>query len=397
MDKKTKIKVAIAIAIVVIAVIFVLMVIFVKGNRSSKNTNIPTKTGTEANSDNGSNGSSTGNNGNSSSGNEDEGNNNSNDSNNNSSNGEFKSIGLKDNTLVKIDSDLNCEEVKNVENSNIKGYACSNGKIYVAYNTKVDCIDIETGSGETIYNFSTNAYKEGLTVVDDKLYFITEDSKLVEYSISEDRETILIGNNESKMGNGNSFAIDTLRNKIYLNASIPMENEEGETELQAGIFVLDNTSNSVTKVVDGLAEPGGDLIIDGDILMIELDNTGKNYLYNIVNNTIVEVGDTKSTGKNEARLKGKSAIYQGNVFVTDESAINVLDATGTVSVENWFIADVGSFIYEIGMISDTKLEIVLARMDDSGNSVVYKTKVIDATTGTTSEIDASYYDLVLVK
>ena len=49
------------------------------------------------------------------------------------------------------------------------------------------------------------------------------------------------------------------------------------------------------------------------------------------------------------------------------------------------------------MISETKLEIVLARVDESGNSVVYKTKVIDATTGTTEEIENSYYDLVLVK
>ena len=196
MDNKTKVKVAVVIGIVVLAVIFILMVFFVKGNRKSKvNKNIPTKTSTSDEEKVISKNENKVNNEKDNSDSEIEV---ENDEKNNLE--EFVSLGIRDNYIVKINSDLNFEKIKKIKNG-YQDFCCGDNKIYeLVKGNGIKVIEInledENYSEKTILETNDYGIIKNIEYYSGKLYFISENGILIEYSISESESKFSISQNE---------------------------------------------------------------------------------------------------------------------------------------------------------------------------------------------------------
>ena len=374
MDNKTKVKVAVVIGIVILAVVFIFMVVFVKGNNSPKtNKNIPTR-------EPGTYSSSSGNTSNS----------NSNSSTNSTGKSDNKtgkaitldeivSLAIKDNCLVKIDSNLKSTIVKELEDEYIS-FCYGDSKAYIATNQDDSCvvseIDLLKSNYPTKEIFSTNDYSSinDLDYYAGKLYFVTENNALVEYSIEEDFSRFLTNENEVS-----HFAIDKNKNLLYASY---MPNGEN-----CGIYVLDFTANTFSQIV-GLEELSGELVLNNSSLIIDVKEYGKLFVYNSETNTILDIGDC-NLGKTSSHV----AFYSNNLLYTDGNKIDIKDESGNSSQDEWYYLGDNS-ISRISMITPTKLELV--RNDENGKSIGII--IIDLTDGSAvEEPDIVYSEVILIK
>lgn len=375
MDNKTKVKVAVVIGIVVLAVIFILMVVFVKGNRKpKKNNNIPTKTSnTYENNDNTKN--------------EVDNENKDEKDNNDSENtdfGDVVSLGIRNRYLVKLDSDLNEEEIKKVK-SGYLDYCYGDNRIYelVEYEQErnadgIKIIEInledEEYSEKTILETADYGIVNDIEYYSGKIYFISENGTLVEYSISEDYFNNLSNENEVT-----SFAIDKDNNCIYEGRRLNGENP--------GVYRYSFTENDYNQLIT-LNELPEELVVQGKSLVVDVKEVGKIYVYNIENPKVTEVGDNNSLGKMSSQI----SLFDNYVLYTDGSKIDLKNESGESYQDGWYNLGDNS-IADISMITNTKLQT--SRYDEDGK--ISKCIIIDLTSGEAKEKEEVYSNLILIK
>lgn len=365
MDNKTKVKVAVIIAIVILAVIFIFMVIFVKGNRLPKNENIPVKSYKDSYSKT----------------------NNINNSIVDESNGQVEdvfddiiSIGIQNGNLVKINSNLEAKVIKKLKN-NYSNFCYGDNKVYIAYNEENNsCSIVEIDLEESNYPekniFTTEDYGSinNIKYYAGKLYFISEKEQLIEYSISEDFFRVLSNENES-----NNFVIDEKNNCLYVSYSPNGENP--------GIYLLDFTENSFSQVI-ALNDLSGELLLNGNSLVIDVVELGKLYVYNIEQNSVVEIGDN-----NLSKTSYHVAFYDNYIFYTNGEKIDIKDDSGNSYKDDWYILD-DSFIASISMISSNKLQVT--KCDQDGQ--IAGSIIIDLINGSATQFpDTVYSELFIIE
>ena len=371
MDNKTKVKVAVVIGIIILAVIFILMVIFVKGNRTKVNKNIPTKTSNTYEAPD-----------------EDKSNNKSNEKEEISDNknkekitlDETVSIGIKNEEIVIINSELKSKSIKKVKNG-YSDFCYGDNKIYELINDKDGIKIIEINLEDEDYPekviLSTNDYGlvDGINYYSGKLYFVSGNGRLVEYSISEEHFEFLTNENEVS-----SFAIDKDNNCIYVGYK-----PEGEN---AGVYRFDFTENNFIELIS-LNELPGEMMIKGKALVIDVKELGAIYAYDIEKQTVLEIGSNNYLQKASYHI----AFYDNYILYTDGSKIDLKDNSGNSFQDGWYNLNDNS-ISRISMISKTKLQI--ARKDEDGE--VTKSIIIDLTNGNAvEEPETVYFDLILIK
>lgn len=365
MDNKTKVKVAVVIAIVILAVIFIFMVIFVKGNRTPVNKNIPFKDANTSLS------SLDGNNTNT----------NINDQEENPTSDEtedFISIGIKDNNIVKINSDFGYKVIKKIDGKDFN-FCYGDNKIYIAYNKDNSCsiseIDLTNSSEEKEifksedYNFINNLQYYG-----EKIYFVSGEGQLIEYSISEEYSNPLTNENEVS-----NFVIDKDKNCLYVSYKPNGEN--------SGIYLLDFTTNSFTQII-ALNDLTGELLLNGSSLVIDVIELGKIYVYNSEQNSVLEIGND-----NLSKTSNHVTFYNDLILYTDGSKIDIKDNSGNSYQDSWYTLN-DNLIASISMISSDKLQI--ARADEEGK--ISSSIIVDLLDGTTKEMpDTAYSQIVIIK
>lgn len=369
MDNKTKVKVAVVIGIVILAVIFIFMVIFVKGNRNSlkKNKNIPVKDPNQV--------SQTNTNTTTEKDDEDK---------NNSKNGitldEAVSIAVENNNLVFINSDLKSSIITELD-EDYKEYCYGDNKVYVAYERDESSysiceIDLSVKNYELKEVLSTEEYG-GITNLEyysGKLYFVTANGALVEYSIEEEFARFLTNENEVS-----HFTIDKDNNCLYVSY---MPNGA-----DCGIYVLDFTANTFTPII-GLDELSGEFVLIDRLLLMDITYLGKIYAYNIETNSIFEVADSGLLSKSSDEV----TFYNGTILFTDGSKVGIEDNAGNLLQDDWYALGDGS-ISGISMLSDTQLQIARFVSGNSGQSIV-----IDLVSGNITENPSKVYlDVVRIK
>lgn len=371
MENKTKVKVAVVIGIVILAVIFIFMVVFVKGNRPKKNKNIPTITnGYAAESNKNTTGESGG-------GDTEEP---------PVSTGEkitldgIVSLATKNGSLVKVKSDFSSEEITKL-GSGYSGYCYGDNKAY-------QVLDNEDGS-YSIYEIdllkSDYPQKSVLTTSDygaiknidyyaGKLYFVSQSGQLIEYSISETYSRALTNENEVS-----SFVIDKVKNNMFVSYKPGGAN--------AGVYILDFTSNSFTQIIS-LNDLAGDLMLNGNSLVIDVKDFATLYVYDINNATVVSIGADNYLEK----AKDHIAFYDNVLLYTDGSNISLKDASGNSYKDNWYTLD-DSSIASIEMLDSKTVQV--ARYGQDGK--VSRSIIIDLSNGATTEVsDSAYTDVVRI-
>ena len=368
MDNKTKVKVAVVIGIVILAVIFIFMIIFVKGNKPSVNKDIPVKASNSySNKDENTVGNYS----------EDNDDNQGNQTNVN----DMVSIGIKDNNLVKINSDLSSTTIKKLENGYID-FCYGDNKVYVVLNNEdgsysISEIDLLKNdySEKVVLTSSEYGSINNIEYYSGKLYFVTEKGQLIEYSISEEFARNLTNENEVSY-----FVVDEKNNRLFVSYRPNGENP--------GIYILDFTANNYTQVVT-LNDLTGELILNGNSLVIDVKELSKLYLYNSEKSSIVEIGDDNKL--NEA--KNQVAFYDNGLLYTNGVTIDIKDTSGNSYKDGWYTLN-DNTIAGISMISSNKFQI--ARYDENGK--VTRSIVIDLSNGDTTEMnDTVYSDLKIIK
>ncbi|MBR2289796.1 MAG: hypothetical protein IJ867_04175 [Clostridia bacterium] len=383
MDNKTKVKVAVVIGIVVLAVIFIFMVVFVKGNRTKTNPNIPRKgeegyvdpTATNTNTTSSSTRS---------------------DENPTTVSGEETpvsrqdtltdtiSLGIQNGNLVKIGSDLSVTNVTFLGNEYLE-FCYGDNKAFVA---------IDNGNGEVCVvqiDLSKSDYPEKILIeggygtihnieyYEGKLYFISGSSQLVEYSIEESFARGLTNVNETS-----SFAINQENNTMYVSYR--------PSGVNPGIYVLDFTANTFTQIIT-LNDLAGELILNGKTLVIDVKDYGSLYLYNIEKNTVAGIGADNYL----ASARDQIAFYNNIVLYTNGSSIDLKNEDGNVYQDSWYVLNDNS-IASISMLDDTRIQ--LARYDENGKAGgnITRSVVINLSDGTTTEkSDTVYLDVIRIK
>ena len=370
MDNKTKVKVAVVIAIVVLAVIFILMVVFVKGNRTQVNQNIPRK-GTDSYVEPSTNTSVD-------IGNEDE----------NVSSGEpitsdgIVSIGMKGTDLVAINSNLESTVIKKI-GSKYSSFCYGDNKIYTVLdngeeNDSINEIDLLKGDYPEKTILTTTGDYGAIKNVEyyaGKLYFVSERMELVEYSIDENVMKPLANENEVS-----NFTIDKANNRIYVSYRPNGTNP--------GVYVLDLTANTFTQIIT-LNDLPGQLILHGNSLIIDVKEYQRLYVYHIEQNTVLELGADNLLEE----AKNQITFYEDVLLYTNGTTIDIKNANGDSYQDGWYTVEDGS-IASIAMLDATKLQI--ARFDGTGK--VSQSSVVDLTTGTITQMpDIVYSDVVTIK
>ena len=365
MDNKTKVKVAVVIGIVILAIIFIFMVIFVKGNRNAEIDTIPTKkpgayVRPGENTTNKVSNNSTKNN-----------------SGEKVSLDEIESLGIKDNCLVKIDSSLKSTTIKELGDEYIS-FCYGDSKAYIANKNgdnscsilEIDLLKSDYPSKEV---FSTDEYGtiDDLDYYGGKLYFVTENRQIIEYSIEENFMRALTNEDEAS-----HFIIDKEKNLLYASYRPNGEN--------CGIYVLNFTENTFDQIAN-LEDLTGELVLNENALVI--DAYGELYIYNFELNEVFDIGG--SFGKTSLQV----VFYENNLLYTDGSKIDIKDCNGNSSQDNWY--DLGdNSISSISMITTNKLQI--ARRNEDG--VITKSIIIDLTNGSATENKSEVYsELVIIK
>lgn len=375
MDYKTKIKVAAVIGVVIIAIIFIIMIVFVKNNNT--NTNIPTKTQSNT-TDNNSNGSET----------EDD----KKEESTTLSLDSVSSLAIKDEYLVKVNNDVTSENIIKLEDSEDKkyiDYTYSNSKAYLLYKEVIDSseklvvysLDLLKSNYPTEKILVQDEYNYGkdLTFANDKIYYITLDNNIFEYSIAEEAEKDLL-DNTFKVSNG-SLKIDSANNIAYFIAS---ENSE------LGIYKMNLGTNERERIINGFST-GYDLLLKDKYLVCNVDNT--NYLYNSENNSIWEVGANVNSEDGHGATN-KIAFYETQfVIYTNEKKIVLKDFDGNVLNESLYaVSEDKETISSVSMITENKLQIVL---ENDGN--YEKSIIIDLSEGLLSENTDNYKNIINIK
>ena len=368
MDNKTKVKVAVVIGIVILAVIFIIMVVFVKGNRTPVNKNIPRK-GEKGYQDPTQKEDDTG---------EEEP----------EPTGEpvtledVMSLGIKDGNLVEIHSDLSSTIVRKMES----GYT----EFCYGDNCVYTLVDNEDGTYSVIEtDLSNSAYPDKTIMTTDayghisnieyyagKIYFVSEKRQLIEYSISESFSKAFTNENEVS-----SFVINRTNNSMILSYR-----PEGQN---AGIYILDFTSNSFTPIVT-LNDLAGRLILNGKTLVIDIKEFQKLYVYDLEQNTVLEVGADNVL----ASVENHITFYNDLLLYTDGSAIDIRDASGNAYQIGWYVLNDGT-IADISMLSSSQLQI--ARYDANGSKKITRSLVINLSDATMTELDSVYTGVIRMK
>ena len=360
MDNKTKVKVAVVIGIVILAIIFIFMVVFVKGNRTPVNKNIPRKgdagyvdpTQTDDNP------------------NEDE-----------PPTGEpisldnVRSIGVKVGNLVTIDNDLNSTDVKKLESGYVE-YCYGNNNVYTVINNEdgtYSVIEINLANSEypekTIITTSEYGSIKNIEYYAEKLYFVSEKGQLVEYSIPESFFKALTNENEVS-----SFVINKENNSIILSYK-----PNGQS---AGIYMLDFTSNNFTEIVS-LNDFAGKLLLNGKTLIIDVKEFNKLFVYDTEQKTVTEIGADNHLSLAENHV----TFYNDLLLYTNGTTIDIKDASGNTYQNGWYTLD-DRTIASISMLSSSKLQIART----AGGSIV-----VDLINGSTEEMPTVYTDVIRIK
>lgn len=376
MEKKTKIKVALVLAIVIIAIIFILMILFVQGNNDKKNS-IPTKT-SSANDVNSS----------------------SDDENDDSDLGEditlddVESLAMIENTLVKVKSDSTYEIIKDFDEDSEKtfvDYTFDNDKAYVVYSYESDeitkngiySIDLLKSNypEELIYESDSDDYLGDIIVNDNKIYYTNTDKSIVEYSIDE--EALNIVSKDGMQVTVGSLAINKLKNILYYIATL----DEKEA-----IYSVELGTSQTSVIINGFGA-GYDLILTNEkYLICDLDDV--NYLYNIENNTIWEIGPTLNSFESH-EIYERIASYESNYIIyTDESKIVLKDFDGNTLNDSLYAPTEGNIISAISMITTNKLQIKLFSNENSSEN---KSLIIDFEASTISESENLYTNIINIK
>lgn len=369
MDNKTKVKVAVVIGIVVLAVIFIFMILFVKGNRPSVNTNIPKKgeegyvdpiqnkltekndeenkvSGKKVNIDN------------------------------------VVCLGVANGNLVKINSDFSNDIIKEIDGNYIN-YCYGENHVYLITNNEDESISIiqiditKSNYPETIV-VSTSDYKDvnNLEYYAGKLYFVSERNQLIEFSISESYFRALSNENEVS-----SFAINENNNVMYVSYKSNNDN--------AGVYVLDFTANSFNQIV-ALTELPGKLIFNDESLIIDVKELNSLYVFDINNNSVINIGSDNNLPKAENHV----TFYDNVLLYTDGASISLKKSNGESFKDNWYTLN-DRTIADISMIDETHLQI--ARYDENGQGNVNRSIRIDLSDGTTETPDIVYTNIVKIK
>jgi len=378
MENKTKVKVAVVIGIIILAIVFILMVVFVKGNKTSVNNNIPRKgeegyvdptvknTAEEPTSDNTVQELDP-------------------EEIQQSALDNVISIGIKGDYLVKINSDFTSSNIKKLE-IGYSEYCYGDNKVYIVNSNQgvsnsVIEIDISQSNYPEKQIISTSDYGniKNIEYYQGKLYFVTSIGQLVEYSISESYARAITNPNEVS-----SFVINKNRNVMYVSYK-----PEGTN---AGIYVLDFTANTFTQIIT-LNDFAGELILSGNSLVIDVKEIGSLYVYDIVNNTANSIGSDNNLKSAESHV----AFYGDIILYTDGTAINLKKENGEVNQDNWYVLN-DSSIAGISMLNSSVLQ--LERYDEGGRNAsnITRSVLINLKDGTTTEVpDTVYFDVVRIK
>lgn len=370
MDNKTRVKVAVVIGIVVLAVIFVFMIVFVKENRPKKNKNIPTVTNGYAETNKNTV--------------VDDGNK-TNNGKENTSLDDVVSIAIKNGSLVKVSSDFSSNEIIKLEDGYTE-FCYGENKVYTVYNNEDGSCSIfeidllkDKSTQKSIFTSSDYGKIKNVKYYAGKLYFVSEQGALVEYSISEEYVQSLTNDNEVS-----SFAVDENKDILYVSYKPNGEN--------AGVYILDFTANTFTQIIQ-LDDLPGELILSGTSLVIDVKEFQTLYVYNITNNSVVAVGADNYFKEPENHI----AFFDNVLLYTDGEKIDLKDESGNSYQDNWYNLN-DRTIASISMLDSKTLQI--ARFDENGAGAgkVTRSIIIDLLNGTTTEnADSVYTDVVRIK
>lgn len=370
MENKTKVKVAVVIGIVILAVIFIVMVVFVKGNKTPVNTNIPRK-GEEGYVD------TTG----KTDGNSNEIEDPSEDSGETISLDGVISVGIKNGNIVKINEDLESTTIKNLEDGYIEMcYGDSN--IYVAIKNEDNTVSIKE------INIENSNYPENTIIETDKygiihnleyyagkIYFVSEHGQLIEHSISENLDRAITNENEVS-----SFTINKNANNMLISYSPNNQN--------AGVYIFDFTANSLTQII-ALTQLPGQLILNGNSLIIDVKELGSLYAYDMEAKSVAEVGIENNKFK---QVADQVAFYENTLLFTNGNAIDIKKVNGESFQDGWYSLNDNS-IAGISMLDSSKLQV--ARWAESGENKITRSTIIDLSTGSVTEVpDYAYTDII---
>ena len=203
-----------------------------------------------------------------------------------------------------------------------------------------------------------------------KIYFVTENGRLVEYSIDEENTNFWTEENETS-----SFVIDKNNNCLYFSYKPNGENP--------GIYSLDFTSNTYTELVT-LNDFAGELLLNGDSLVIDAKEYQSIYVYN---KSLVSV---TGIGSDNLNSTSKQVDFFGDLILyTNGEKVDIKDSSGNSYQDNWYNSN-GDLFTDVSMISSNNLQVT---REDGQNSVI-----IDLTTGNITEMEGSpYSDVVIIK
>lgn len=375
MENKTKVKVAVVIAIIILAVIFIFMVIFVKGNKNQKNPNIPTKgeagyvdptvknTTTEPVNETAQEPVVT----------------------QPTVSNDVVSLGVKFGWLVKINSDLNAENIIELE-SGYSEFCYDNSKVYILTINRdgtnlIDEIDLSKSSytPKNIITSSDYGNISNIECYEGKLYFMAENGQIIEYSIEESYVRALNNPNEA-----NGFVINKDKNVMYVSYRPNGAN--------AGVYVFDFTANTFSQIIS-LNDLPGKLILNGNSLVIDVKEYASLYVYDMEQNVVNGIGADNYFEDIENQI----TFYNDIILYTNGLTIDLKNANGESFQDGWYTLN-DSTIADISLLDSTKLQI--ARYDENGRGGgnINRSVVIDLVDGTTTEkpIDV-YTDVIRIK
>ena len=383
MDNKTKVKVAVVIGIIVLAVIFIFMVVFVKGNRNSKKNDIPTRTpGSYSQKNNNTTEEPVNNSEEDDQDGQDVENKTDKDQSDDDGNvsetltlDNVTSLGIKDNNLVKINNDMTSSVVTSLKNG-YTDFCYGDEKAYISYKNEdgsssiVEIDLLKSDYPEKTILSMENTEINNLEYYSGKIYFVTENGRLVEYSIDEENTNFWTEENETS-----SFVIDKNNNCLYFSYKPNGENP--------GIYSLDFTSNTYTELVT-LNDFAGELLLNGDSLVIDAKEYQSIYVYN---NSLVSV---TGIGSDNLNSTSKQVDFFGDLILyTNGEKVDIKDSSGNSYQDNWYNSN-GDLFTDVSMISSNNLQVT---REDGQNSVI-----IDLTTGNITEMEGSpYSDVVIIK
>ena len=158
--------------------------------------------------------------------------------------------------------------------------------------------------------------------------------------------------------------------------------------VNSGIYTFDFTQNNFTQFI-ALDELAGDLILNGNSLIIDVKGFNSLYLYDMESGSVVAIGADNYLNKAENHI----AFYDNVLLYTNGSAIDLKKSSGEDYQENWYVLNDGT-IADISMIDSSKMQI--ARYD--AERKVTRSIIIDLSNGeTTEKPDVVYTDIIKIK